>query len=186
MRELILGGARSGKSALAEARASASERRVCYIATAEAGDEEMAERIAAHRRRRPADWETVEAAHGLVEALTAADRADRLLLVDCLTLWLANRLGEGEGVEAPWTGLVDALPGLAGDIVLVSNEVGFGIVPDNAVARRFRDTAGRMNQAVAAECERVTLVAAGCPLPAAPQEPLAVMGGAGTPGRGAV
>lgn len=164
MRELILGGARSGKSALAEDRARASGRSVCYIATAEAGDDEMAERIAAHRRRRPADWETVEAAYWLVEALTAAARADRLLLVDRLTLWLANRLGEGDGGEAPWADLVDALPGLASEIVLVSNEVGFGIVPDNAVARRFRDAAGRMNQAVAAECERVTLVAAGCPL----------------------
>ncbi len=162
MRELILGGARSGKSALAEERARASGRRVCYIATAEAGDDEMAERIAAHRRRRPADWATIEAAHGLVEALTAAAHTDRLLLVDCLTLWLANRLGDG--AEAPWSGLVDVLPGLAGEIVLVSNEVGFGIVPDNALARRFRDTAGRMNQAVAAQCERVTLVAAGCPL----------------------
>ncbi len=164
MRELILGGARSGKSALAEERARASGAPVCYVATAEAGDGEMAERIAAHRRRRPVEWETVEAPHELVDALTAQAGADRLLVVDCLTLWLANRLGEGDRREAPWAGLVDALPGLAGEIVLVSNEVGFGIVPDNAIARRFRDSAGCMNQAVAAQCERVTLVAAGCPL----------------------
>lgn len=164
MRELILGGARSGKSALAERRAFDSGLEVAYVATAEAGDTEMGARIAAHRARRPDHWATVEAPRDLAAALRAHARPGRLLLVDCLTLWLANLVAEDDVLERERGALLGALPGLAGEIVVVSNEVGLGIVPDNALARRFRDAAGRLNQDVAAVCERVTFIAAGLPL----------------------
>lgn len=163
MRELILGGARSGKSTLAEERARASGRDVTYIATAEAADDEMAERIAAHRARRPQSWRTVEAPFDLPAALAEAAAPARLVVVDCLTLWLANRLDQSP-LGADRQALVAALHAAPGEIVLVSNEVGLGIVPDSAMARRFRDAAGRLNQEVAAACERVTFVAAGLPL----------------------
>lgn len=169
MRELILGGARSGKSALAGRRAEAFAR-VVWVATAEAHDAEMAERIARHRAERPAHWATVEEPLYLAAALrrhagnTAG--ADVCLVVDCLTLWLTNLLlAEDAGLfERETAALLDTLPALPGEIILVANEVGLGIVPDNALARRFRDEAGRLNQRVAAACERVTFVAAGLPL----------------------
>lgn len=164
MRELILGGARSGKSTLAEQRAQDAGVGVTYIATAEAADDEMAARIAAHRARRPAAWDTAEAPHELVDMVAARAAPGRLVVVDCLTLWLANRLAAESDVAADCAALVDALTGVRGDVILVSNEVGLGIVPDNAMARRFRDAAGRLNQDVAACCERVTWVAAGLPL----------------------
>ncbi len=164
MRELILGGARSGKSALAEQRARDGDREVIYIATAEAADDEMAERIAAHRARRPAAWQTAEAPHALAATLAASASPGRLVVVDCLTLWLANRLAAEGDLGADCAALVDALEGAAGDVIVVSNEVGLGIVPDNAMARRFRDAAGRLNQQVAGYCARVTFVAAGLPL----------------------
>lgn len=164
MRELILGGARSGKSALAEQRAAASGQAVTFVATAEAGDAEMAARIAAHRERRPAHWTTVEAPRELAAALRAHAGPGRLLLVDCLTLWLANLVDDDPALERERAALLEALPALAGEIVLVSNEVGLGIVPDNPLGRRFRDSAGCLNQEVAGACERVTLVAAGVPL----------------------
>jgi adenosylcobinamide kinase/adenosylcobinamide-phosphate guanylyltransferase len=164
MRELILGGARSGKSTLAEARAEAAAGEVVYIATAEAHDDEMAARIDAHRARRPEGWHTIEAPHALTAALLEAAAPGRLVIVDCLTLWLSNRLGAGAEVAADQAALLAALKDLPGEIVLVSNEVGQGIVPDNAMARTFRDAAGRLNQAVAAACERVTYVVAGQPL----------------------
>lgn len=164
MRELILGGARSGKSRLAEQRARDSGLDVLYVATAQAGDDEMAARIAAHRARRPPEWTTIEAPHGLGAALGSHGRRDRLLLVDCLTLWLGNLVHDETHLDTEWRALLKTLPGLPGEIVLVSNEVGLGIVPDNALARRFRDAAGRLNQDVAAACERVTFVAAGLPL----------------------
>lgn len=164
MRELILGGARSGKSRLAEQRARESGLAVVYVATAAAGDEEMTARIAEHRRRRPADWRTVEAPHALAETLNAEAAPDRLLLVDCLTLWLGNLIEDADRLDREREALVSALPGLPGEIVLVSNEVGQGIVPDNALARRFRDEAGWLHQAVGEVCERVTLVVAGLPV----------------------
>lgn len=165
MRELILGGARSGKSRLAEQRARASGLAVSYIATAAAGDAEMAARIEHHRQRRPAGWRTVEAPRDLAAALAAESRTDRLVLIDCLTLWLGNRIGEPEEALADArTALLDGLAAVPGPVVLVTNEVGLGIVPDNALARRFRDEAGRLHQEVAARCERVTFVAAGLPL----------------------
>ena len=161
--ELILGGARSGKSALAERRAVESGLEVVYFATAAPGDEEMAQRIARHRARRPAHWRTVEVPLDLASALRAEAAAQRCLLVDCLTLWLTNLL-LGPGLEPQREDLLAALPALPGRVILVSNEVGWGIVPINELARRFADEQGRLNQAVASVCSRVTLVAAGLPL----------------------
>lgn len=160
---LVLGGARSGKSAYAERLLQEHPRRL-YLATAEAGDDEMAERIRRHQARRGTGWETVEAPLDLCGQLGAQARPDRPLLVDCLTLWLSNLLLAERAVDAEIDRLIDALPGLAGPVVFVANEVGFGIVPDNALARTFRDHAGRLNQRVAGCCQRVVLVAAGLPL----------------------
>ena len=164
MRELILGGARSGKSRLAERRARDSGLAVTMVATAEGNDEEMRARIAAHRRRRPQEWRTVEAPRGLGETLQAEADTGRLLLVDCLTLWLANVFEEPELLARERDTLLAVLPKLPGEVVLVSNEVGQGIVPDNPLARQYRDEAGRLHQAVAATCERVTWVVAGLPV----------------------
>ena len=173
MRHLIIGGARSGKSALAETLARRSGGPVTYIATGVPADDEMARRIAHHRARRPADWSTVEAPLRLAAALAAQDAPGRTLVVDCLTLWISNLITGGradeavpdlERFEAERKSLLDLLPGLAGEVVLVANEVGSGIVPMGRLSRVFADEAGRLNQEVAALCERVTLVVAGQPL----------------------
>ncbi|KQX97447.1 adenosylcobinamide kinase/adenosylcobinamide phosphate guanyltransferase [Rhodanobacter sp. Root480] len=166
MRNLILGGARSGKSALAERLALASTRPVVYIATAQARDGEMAERIAHHRTRRPADWLCVEEPLALAEVLRQHARADRCVLVDCLTLWLSNLLGDADAsrFERERAALLDTLPQLPGEILLVSNEIGMGVVPLGELSRRFVDEAGRLHQALAAMCDRVIFVAAGLPL----------------------
>jgi adenosylcobinamide kinase/adenosylcobinamide-phosphate guanylyltransferase len=175
---LILGGARSGKSALAERLAQESGREVTYIATSRAGDGEMSTRIAHHRARRPAHWHTVEEALLLADTIRRTCTAGRLVLVDCLTLWLTNLMLDG-AAAVPEVGdfplpphfdeqrraLLDLLDaGLPGELLLVSNEVGMGIVPMSALARRYADEAGRLHQAVAARAERVILVAAGLPL----------------------
>jgi adenosylcobinamide kinase/adenosylcobinamide-phosphate guanylyltransferase len=160
---LVLGGARSGKSAHAERLVEAAGGGT-YLATAEALDREMAERVAHHRARRGDLWRTVEEPLDLVGALQASAVAGRPVLVDCLTLWVSNLMFAERDLETETARLVAALPGLAGPVVLVSNEVGLGIVPDNALARRFRDAAGRLNQAVAAQCDRVLFIAAGLPL----------------------
>ncbi len=164
MRELILGGARSGKSALAVRLACSSGLAVTFVATATAGDAEMAERIARHRAARPPGWRVVEEPMALAAALRAECAADRLVIVDCLTLWLSNLVLAGSPLEPERTALLDALPALQGEILLVANEVGLGIVPENALARRFRDEQGALNQAVAGLCDRVTLVTAGLPM----------------------
>lgn len=165
MKELILGGARSGKSALAQQRASESGLKVIYIATAQVLDQEMAERIALHRQARPAGWRLVEEPLALAQALQAHAAADRCLLVDCLTLWLNNLLAQSEDrLLLEKQTLLETLPALPGSIILVSNEVGQGIVPVNPLARRFRDEAGWLHQALAQCCERVTLTVAGLPL----------------------
>lgn len=166
MRTLILGGARSGKSALAERLAGGSGRDVVYVATAQAGDAEMAARIAHHRARRLSQWLCVEEPLHLAEVLREYAREDRCILVDCLTLWLSNLLGDDDArcFERERDRLLDVLPGLQGDILLVSNEVGLGIVPMGALTRRFLDEAGRLHQAIAAISERVLFVAAGLPL----------------------
>jgi adenosylcobinamide kinase/adenosylcobinamide-phosphate guanylyltransferase len=160
---LVLGGARSGKSRYAESLIAAGGAGL-YIATAEPRDAEMAARIAAHRARRGAGWTTIEAPLELAAALLREARADRPILVDCLTLWLSNLLLAGRDPDEAGRVFIDVLPRLAGPAVFVSNEVGYGIVPDNALARRFRDAAGHLNQAVAAACQRVVLVVAGLPL----------------------
>jgi adenosylcobinamide kinase/adenosylcobinamide-phosphate guanylyltransferase len=164
MRELILGGARSGKSALAVRLARSSGLAVTVVATATAGDAEMAERIARHRAARPPAWRVVEEPIALAATLRADCTADRLVIVDCLTLWLSNLLLAEAPLESERAGFLDALPGLPGRILLVANEVGLGIVPENALARRFRDEAGALNQALALLCDRVTLVTAGLPI----------------------
>ena len=164
MRELILGGARSGKSRLAEQRARDSGLAVTFVATAGGNDAEMRARIAEHRRRRPPGWRTVEAPRDLGEALRAEAGAERLLLVDCLTVWLANVFEDPARLAREREALLTALPALPGMVVLVSNEVGQGIVPEPPLARRYRDEAGWLHQAVAVACERVTWVAAGLPV----------------------
>lgn len=166
MRTLILGGARSGKSALAEKLADDSGREVVYIATAQAGDEEMAARIAHHRARRPAQWLCVEEPLNLAAVLREQARTDRCLLVDCLTLWLSNLLGDADAGRFAHERalLLDVLPHLPGDVLMVSNEVGLGIVPMGELTRRFVDEAGRLHQSIATVSERVLFVAAGLPL----------------------
>ena len=160
---LVLGGARSGKSAYAETLLADLPEAI-YLATAQAGDAEMAERIRTHRLRRGAAWATVEEPLDLAGALTLHCRAGRPLLVDCLTLWLTNVLLADLDVDAAIDRLLSTLPGLPGPLVMVANEVGLGIVPDNALARAFRDHAGRLNRKVAALAGRVVFVAAGLPL----------------------
>ncbi|MDP6708092.1 MAG: bifunctional adenosylcobinamide kinase/adenosylcobinamide-phosphate guanylyltransferase [Alphaproteobacteria bacterium] len=160
---LILGGARSGKSAYGEALVEAQPGDCVYLATGQAGDDEMARRIAQHKARRGERWQTIEAPLALTEALTKAARPGAAVLVDCLTLWLSNLLLAGREPETETLALIDRLPRLVGPVVLIANEVGLGIVPENALARRFRDAAGRLNQAVAAVAGRVVLVTAGLP-----------------------
>jgi adenosylcobinamide kinase/adenosylcobinamide-phosphate guanylyltransferase len=161
---LVLGGARSGKSRHAEAMIEQAAPKALYLATARALDDEMALRIRHHRARRGARWTTHEEPFALAAALIEGARPERPVLVDCLTLWLSNLLVAGRDVDAAIAELLDTLPRLAGPVVLVANEVGLGIVPDNALARAFRDHAGRLNQAVAAQAERVVFLAAGLPL----------------------
>ena len=159
---LILGGARSGKSRYAEGLITALPGPWIYVATAEARDREMAERIAAHRARRGTGWTTIEAPRDLAGALAAHGKTP--VLVDCLTLWLSNVLLADADVDAEIAQLEGSLAHVAAPIVLVANEVGFGIVPDNALGRRFRDLQGLLNQRIAARADRVILVVAGLPL----------------------
>jgi adenosylcobinamide kinase/adenosylcobinamide-phosphate guanylyltransferase len=161
---LVLGGARSGKSRYAERLIENAATCGTYCATAEARDAEMAERIAAHRARRGAFWRTVEAPLGLAPAIAAEATAARPLLVDCLTLWLSNVLFAGQQPEGEAEALCRALRNASGPVVLVSNEVGMGLVPETPLGRRFRDAAGWLNQEVAALADRVVFIAAGLPL----------------------
>jgi len=163
-RALVLGGARSGKSALAERLVRETGLRRVYLATAQAFDAEMAARIARHRADRGAGWETLEAPLALTGALAAADRPGTVVLVDCLTLWLSNVMLDGRDAEDEATALLAALDGIAAPVALVSNEVGLGIVPDTPLGRAFRDAQGRLNQRVAALCDTVAFCAAGLPL----------------------
>ena len=160
---LVLGGARSGKSRYAESMVRASGRRAVFIATATVGDEEMRERIARHRADRGTAWRTVEAPHDLVDAIGGTD-ASEAILIDCATLWLSNRMLAGADSEAETGTLLRALARVSAPVAVVSNEVGHGIVPENALARRFRDAQGRLNQAIAEEADLVALVVAGLPL----------------------
>jgi adenosylcobinamide kinase/adenosylcobinamide-phosphate guanylyltransferase len=161
---LILGGARSGKSRFAEAIVARTGLPAAYVATAEIRDDEMAARIARHRDRRDADWTTVEEPLELTDRLVKLADPGRVILVDCLTLWLSNLMESGRDAAAEGARLGAALRQARGPVVLVSNEVGSGIVPMNALARRFADEQGRLNQTIAAAVENVFLVAAGLPL----------------------
>jgi adenosylcobinamide kinase/adenosylcobinamide-phosphate guanylyltransferase len=160
----VLGGARSGKSRYAQARAEAIAGRHIFVATAEAWDDEMRDRIARHRADRDARWTTVDAPYDLPAAIAGHSAPDAVLLVDCLTLWVSNLLLAGHDIETATADLGAAIARFEGHILLVANEVGLGIVPDNALARTFRDAAGRLNQAVAATATEVVLIAAGLPL----------------------
>lgn len=160
---LITGGARSGKSTRAEARARAFPGKPVYIATAEALDAEMRERIAGHRARRGSDWLERETPLELVAALAETDGAGARL-VDCLTLWLSNLMHEERDWQKEGAHLADTLGRQKSPVVLVTNEVGLGIVPDNALARRFRDAAGILNQMIARAADEVELVVAGLPM----------------------
>jgi adenosylcobinamide kinase/adenosylcobinamide-phosphate guanylyltransferase len=166
MRTLILGGARSGKSRLAETMARESGLPVTYIATAQAQDDEMAARIEHHRARRPAHWQSIEHPLHLGAALEQLAAPDRCLLVDCLTLWLTNLLLHPNAAlfARERAALLDTLPRLPGRIILVSNETGMGIVPMGDLTRRFCDEAGWLHQELAATCDNVLLTVAGLPL----------------------
>ncbi len=161
---LVLGGARSGKSGYAEERCAAVSGERTYIATAEAFDLEMMARIRLHQERRGGSWSTIEAPIDLAAALERSAGPGRVVLVDCLTLWLSNMMGKSMNVAGEVGRLADMLPTLAGTVVLVSNEVGMGIVPENALARAFRDEAGLAHQMLAAVCDEVVFVAAGLPI----------------------
>ena len=160
---LVIGGARSGKSAFAEQLITGSGRPRRYIATAEAWDEEMRDRITRHRQDRGTGWITVEAPLDLAAALAGA-RPEEAVLVDCATLWLTNHLLAEHDLAAETTGLLAALTTCPAPIVIVSNETGWGIVPENALARRFRDEQGRLNQRLAAASALVVTVIAGLPM----------------------
>ena len=160
---LVLGGARSGKSRYAETLAARHKQRI-YLATAEIIDAEMRERVELHRAQRGKGWRTLEVPLDLVGALREADRPGSFALVECITIWINNLIYHDKDVAAELKLLGDALTKLEGRVVLVSNEVGLGIVPDNALARRFRDEAGRANQALAQATDEVIFVAAGLPM----------------------
>ena len=166
MKELILGGVRSGKSRLAEQRARESGLQVVYIATATAAeDTELEERIRQHRARRPSTWDVVEEPLALCHALRGHASPERCLVVECLTLWLTNLLCSApDRFEHERLSFLDTMPGLVGEVILVSNETGLGVIPLGTLSRRFVDASGELHQSLAAICDRVTLVVAGLPL----------------------
>jgi adenosylcobinamide kinase / adenosylcobinamide-phosphate guanylyltransferase len=161
---LVLGGARSGKSRHAEGLLAKLPAPWVYIATAQAHDEEMRARIGEHQRRRDARWSTIEAPLDLADTIVTQATSDAPMLIDCLTLWLSNVMLAGRDVVAEETRLIAALAAAKTAIVVVSNEVGLGIVPDNSLARHFRDAQGRLNQRVAELADHVVFLAAGLPL----------------------
>jgi adenosylcobinamide kinase/adenosylcobinamide-phosphate guanylyltransferase len=167
VKELILGGVRSGKSRLAEQHACDSGLQVVYIATAIAtGDAELEERIRRHRTRRPESWTVVEGPLALGQALRTHASEHRCLVVECLTLWLTNLLcTAADRFEHERLSLLETLPALSGDLILVSNETGLGVVPIGALSRRFVDASGELHQRLATMSDRVTLAIAGLPFP---------------------
>ncbi|WP_338496443.1 MULTISPECIES: bifunctional adenosylcobinamide kinase/adenosylcobinamide-phosphate guanylyltransferase [Pseudomonas] len=166
MLQLILGGARSGKSRLAEKLAADSQLPVTYIATSQPLDGEMNARVAQHRARRPAEWALVEEPLALARVLREHAAPGRCLLVDCLTLWLTNllMLDDPQTLNAEREALLDGVAALPGEIIFVSNETGMGVVPLGELTRRYVDEAGWLHQALAERCQRVVLTVAGLPL----------------------
>ena len=166
MLQLILGGARSGKSRLAERLAADSQLDVIYIATSQPLDGELNQRVALHRERRPEHWGLVEEPLALASVLRSQARSDRCLLVDCLTLWLTNllMLDDAPRLNAEREALLETLSSLPGEILFVSNETGLGVVPMGELTRRFVDEAGLLHQALAERCERVVFTVAGLPM----------------------
>ncbi|GGB98091.1 bifunctional adenosylcobalamin biosynthesis protein CobP [Marinobacterium zhoushanense] len=164
MIRFITGGARCGKSSRAEQLAAASGLEVVYIATAEARDAEMESRLASHRARRPAHWRTIEEPLALAQVVRDQQGPERCLLVDCLTLWITNQLLAGADIRAERESLVAELARAQGEIILVSNETGMGVVPMGELSRRFVDESGWLHQAVAAQADQVVLMVAGLPL----------------------
>ncbi|WP_458128238.1 bifunctional adenosylcobinamide kinase/adenosylcobinamide-phosphate guanylyltransferase [Pseudomonas sp. Z2-11] len=166
MLQLILGGARSGKSRLAEKLAAGTGLPVTYIATSQPLDGEMNQRVAQHRARRPADWALVEEPLALAQVLRETAARERCLLVDCLTLWLTNllMLDDADRLAAEREALLDCIGALPGEIIFVSNETGLGVVPLGELTRRYVDEAGWLHQALAERCQRVVLTVAGLPL----------------------
>jgi adenosylcobinamide kinase / adenosylcobinamide-phosphate guanylyltransferase len=158
----VIGGARSGKSRYAENVIAALPPPWCYVATAEAGDDEMAERIKTHRLRRGTHWQTIEAPRDVAAALGSCGTKPALL--DCLTLWLSNLILANSDIDAEIAQLETAVANVSAPVVMVANEVGFGIVPETSLGRRFRDWQGVLNQRIAARADRVALVVAGLPL----------------------
>jgi len=163
MKELILGGVKSGKSRLAEQYAQESDLDVVVIATAEALDEEMHARIEQHRQQRADHWQVVEEPLHLARALTAEAAEGHCIIVDCLTLWLTNLLAQEQELDREVNALLDILPNLPGHIIFVSNETSMGVTPIDKLSRRFCDEAGRLHQRLAAQCHRVSLMVAGIP-----------------------
>ena len=161
---LVLGGARSGKSRFAQTQAENSPGDLVYIATAQPLDAEMADRIARHRHDRGPRWRTVEAPQELTNAISDNSRCDNVLLIDCLTLWASNLMFAERDISAEIAALTTAISNAPGRIILVSNEVGLGVVPDNALARQFRDVAGEINQEVARIADSVVFVMSGLPV----------------------
>lgn len=166
MIELVLGGARSGKSRYAESTAKAKNKRLIYIATAQALDLEMSDRIKRHQQDRNDSWQTIEEPIDLADVLVANDDSDNCILVDCLTLWLTNCLlaADQECWQQQKEALLNVLPKLKSEIILVSNETGLGIVPLDPLSRRFVDESGWLHQAIAPIADKVTFIAAGLPL----------------------
>ncbi|HWW59345.1 MAG TPA: bifunctional adenosylcobinamide kinase/adenosylcobinamide-phosphate guanylyltransferase [Sphingopyxis sp.] len=165
----VLGGARSGKSRYAQVRAETAAGNLVFVATAEAFDDEMRDRIARHRADRDARWRTVEAPRDLPATIDTLRGGESVVLVDCLTLWVSNLLLADADIARAGRELCTAIGRFDGTLILVANEVGLGIVPDNALARRFRDAAGQLNQAVAAVAGEVVLLTAGLPFTLKPR-----------------
>lgn len=161
---LILGGARSGKSRRALDLAQQTSNRPVFIATAEAWDDEMAERVARHKTERGAEWSNIEAPLALVEALEEAPEKGDVCVIDCLTLWLSNLMHHDRDLEAESKRLCETVTAVSIPVILVSNEVGLGLVPETPLGRAFRDAQGRLNQEMAKVCDRVEFIAAGLPI----------------------
>jgi len=167
MKHLVLGGVRSGKSAFVQEQVALSGKPVCYVATSQVWDDEMAERIRLHKVNRPSEWQVIEEPLALASVLESLNDPEQAVIVECFTLWLTNLLclEDDARLAQEKAALLDIVEHFKGDLVLVSSEVGLGIMPMNAMARRFADEAGEMNQLLAKLTNRVTLVAAGLPMP---------------------